>query len=207
MRGRGLDIDGTGSTGRRLTPIVFGTAMLCLPLACSQTGDTSTVVPGSASADEAATTTTGGLVMEDDLLRNPYVTTPSPSTIARDTATSTVPAENAVTTTEPDSSTGDPVNVYALAGARAVAERANRTGLDGLDPDGVAEVLLEASEAAYDIEYPSIVMYLDVSQDDDMNLIVVTEDESQTIVGTAYVCVVDGTAVAQEDACVPTSQS
>jgi len=88
-----------------------------------------------------------------------------------------------------------------LAGAQAIAARANENDLSGLDADDVAEALLEAIDAAYEIEYPTVVTYLDVTQDDDANLVVVTEDESQTQVGTAYVCVVGGKAVAGERAC------
>lgn len=138
------------------------------------------------------------------------VVEPSSSTTTSPTTTVVAPSTSGATPPSTAGPTEEPStddNLYALAGARAIAAKANENDLSGLDPDVVAEVLLEASEAAYEIEYPSVVMYLDVSQDDDRNLVVVTEDESQTIVGTAYVCVVDGTAVAQEDACDPTSSN
>lgn len=114
------------------------------------------------------------------------------STIVEPSET-TLPAESAVAP--------DPVNIYALAGARAIAERVKENDLSELDANALAEALLEAIDAAYEIEYPSVVTYLDVSQDDDANLVVVTEDESQTQIGTAYVCVSGNTVVASEQVC------
>jgi hypothetical protein len=175
--------------------------------ACSQSGDTLTVVPDTARMGEATIPTTSGTVDAGSIVVEPSGTGAAQSTLVPEITTSTIPEEGATTTTDTASAADDPVNIYALAGARVIAARANENDLSGLDPDAVSEVLLEASEAAYEIEYPSVVMYLDVSQDDDMNIVVVTEDESQTIVGTAYVCVVDGTAVAQEDACNPASSN
>jgi hypothetical protein len=135
---------------------------------------------------------------------NPVVVTdPStslPSTDV-DAPTGTVTEPSATTLPAAGVVTPDPVNIYALAGARAIVERVKENDLSGLDAIALSEALLEAIDAAYEIEYPSVVTYLDVAQDDDANLVVVTEDESQTQIGTAYVCVSGNTVVASEQAC------
>lgn len=174
--------------------LLCGGASLAL-VACAGDDDVRTVVP-DVQSDETTVVST------------PEMSASSQSSV---TVADSVPVTTSVdTTAEPSTTTSpevdedqptNPVNIYALAGAQAIAARANENGLSGLDAGDVAEALLEAIDAAYEIEYPTVVTYLDVTQDDDANLVVVTEDESQTQVGTAYVCVVGGKAVAGERAC------
>ena len=172
--------------------------------ACSSSDKALTVMPDS-SSNSAQTAPVTSETTPTSPLKDSSTTSSSSSSVEPVTPEQRVTVETSVPVADPV--TENPENIYALAGARAIAMRANETDLRGLSDEALAEVLLEASEAAYEIEYPSVVMYLDVSQDDDMNIVVVTEDESQTVVGTAYVCVVDGTAVAQEDACTPASSN
>lgn len=159
-------------------------------------------------SDEVRTVVPDAPVGETTVANTPVVSAPSQTTV---TVADSVPVATSVdtvdepsTTTSPEADEAgptDPANIYALAGAQAIAARANENDLSGLDDDDVTEALLEAIDAAYEIEYPSIVTYLDVTLDDDANLVVVTEDESQTQVGTAYVCIVGGKAVAVEQSC------
>lgn len=174
--------------------------LLCvclLPLvACSNEGESRTVVPDVSLAGDGAPAPT------PPVTAIPVTTSslPAASTSTPD-VTSTVAEGSATTQPVVSDEPVDPTNIYALAGARAIAARANENDLGELDAEGAAEALLEAIEAAYEIEYPSVVTYLDVTQDEAGNLVVVTEDESQTQVGTAYVCIVDGTAIAGERTC------
>lgn len=195
------DRGGLDAHDRRHRPLrVIGVVCLLALGSCGR-DDARTVIPDSGAAASSPTDTvssaddTGGGTGEGDAVAD-TASTAVTTTVATQ-PTSSITAPEAAENDEP----ADPVNLYALAGARAIAERANENGLDELDDDGVAEALLEAGEAAYEIEYPTVVTYLDVTQDEDGNLVVVTEDESQTEVGTAYVCVVAGKANASERAC------
>jgi hypothetical protein len=176
--------------------------------ACSGGGEARTILTDPATSNDAGVVVSSlppvGPGGGTGIVEAPSLTTPSPATTAVIPTTSIAASP---VTTGPAAEPANPDNLYALVGARAIAAKANESDLSGLEQDVLTEVLLEAGEAAYEIEYPSDVMYLDVGQDDRGNLMVVTEDESQTIVGSAYVCVVDGKAVAREDACASTSSN
>jgi len=188
---------------RRRGVLVAGLLLsLTLPLtACSGDADTRTVFPET-PGDDSTTSSITTVVRQDidESSTGVPVSTSVPTTTSVEQPGTTVPEAES----DEEGTPANPANTYALAGARAIAERANENGLLDLDADAIAEVLLEAIDAAYEIEYPLVVTYLDVNQNDDGSLVVVTEDESQTQVGTAYVCVESGKAYAREKTCPST---
>jgi len=120
-----------------------------------------------------------------------------PTTVAVVQSTTTVAAPETTEDTAAE-------NVYAYAAAEAIAERANEDGLDGLDADELVLALETASEAAYEIEFPTIVETLDVRISRDGTSVTIetgaiTDDGNET--GKAYVCVSAGRATPQQAPC------
>lgn len=152
--------------------------------------------PGNVAPLESTT------VVDAPATTNSPTTNPPTTTAPTTTVDGTLPA--VTTTSEPG--TGDvlPENLYAYAAAEAIAERANDEGLDGLDPDELVLALETASEAAYEIEFPTVVETLDVRISRDGTSVTIetgtiTDDGNET--GKSYVCVSGGRANAQQTPC------
>lgn len=172
--------------GRR----ILGSALVILGLtACaSDKGDTA---PAETSAAEVTTGST-----------NPVAETPaSTATTAPETGVPGIGSSTTVTTPTITTPTADTTEsgvddgwyIYAEAGAEAIAARLNDAGVTELDPAELEAALVEAGEAAYEIEYPSIVVYLDVkvATGPPSVEVVVGDDENPERV-SSFVCL-DGT--------------
>lgn len=133
------------------------------------------------------------------------VTTSSTETTSSSVPTTDAPTQSTTTVAAPETTEDVAAeNVYAYAAAEAVAGRANEEGLDGLDADELVLALEAASEAAYEIEFPTVVETLDVRISRDGTSVTIetgalTDDGNET--GKAYVCVTGGRAAPQQSPC------
>lgn len=198
---------------RTFSPLLL-TALSVLALtACS--GDTGRdIVTGDGTeSSETADTTESPAPTQDDsdttddasVVSTPGTPTPTSSPASPSTTIGAAP-DDAPDTGAPSvpAVAADPRNVYAFAAAQAIADAANSEGIDEADEETVSLILETAGEAAYEIEYPSAVEYLEVDIDEDVVTITTEGDFGDGVeTGTAYVCIVDGRAVAAETACRP----
>lgn len=155
----------------------------------SESADTATSIP------EQSSTAPTSLPVTTSSTESTVPAVPTTAAAVQPTTTIAAPETTEDTAAE---------NVYAYAAAEAIAERANEDSLDGLDADELVLALETASEAAYEIEFPTVVETLDVRISRDGTSVTIetgalTDDGNET--GKAYVCVSAGRATPQQAPC------
>lgn len=191
---------GTRTGERRLRR----TAALCCSVialnACSSAGQTTApdasaiTAPATEDAVGVVTSTTAAPVPMTSVAVTSVPATSVPATSVPATSTTLPSAEE-----ERDAEgSGDEWYVYAEAGAKAVLGVLDDS--DGPLPagDALEEILVDAAGAAYELEYPVDVVYLDAAVeyagDEPVGVSVSVGDDEDDRRATAYVCLSDGRA-------------
>ena len=183
---------------RRASRAVHAAIAALVVLSACSSGDAGTLESATSTAENTPTVPVTTDVVSPATM--PYPTLPT-STMPVDTLpTTTPPTTTPPTTITPGDTTSLPDDagaeddwyLYAESGAKAVL--AAMGGETGERPAGndLEELLIEAAGAAYDLEYPVDVVYLDATVeyagDEPIGVSVSVGDDEDDRRATAYVC-------------------